>query len=63
MANFVKLTIKNGSEIYVSKYAITYMSKDKDGGTFISFTAPQHEETNHIIVKELIEDVLFKFNN
>lgn len=63
MADFVKLNVKNGGEIYVSKFAITYVSKEKDGGTFISFSSPQNEEHNHLIVTELVDDVISKFNN
>lgn len=63
MADFIKLNVKNGGEIYVSKFAITYLAKEKEGGTFICFSSPQNEEHNHLIVTEVIEDVLNKFSN
>jgi hypothetical protein len=59
MADILKLNVKDGGEIYVPKFAITYFAKNPEGdGSLICFSAPNYEDNNHIIVIESTEEII-----
>ena len=62
MADFIKVTVYKGGEIYLSKYGISYISKL--GGydyTVIKLTGENNEETNSIKVEETPEKIIRLF--
>ena len=62
MADFIKVTVHQGGEIYLSKYGISYFARRVgDNFTFVKFTGDRNEEYNSEKVVETPDEIIKKF--
>lgn len=62
MTDFIKVTVHQGGEIYLSKYGISYFARRVgDDFTVIKFTGDRNEEYNCLKVVETPNEIIKKF--